>query len=75
MRYPGTIYYQLLYAKVQEKQGSTGQLYFYLSRDGRRQADTTKFSLSMTHWRFSFADVARFVSFDTRVGDLFVFLS
>ena len=64
-----------IHDKIQKERKSSSSLYFYLSKDGCRQPDTTVSSPKSTHWRFSFSDLAHFVSFDTCMGDLFVFLS
>jgi|Transcript_41104 hypothetical protein len=64
-----------IHDKIKAQTNTSSSLYFYLSKDGCRQMDTTTSSPRATHWRFSFSDLAHFVSFDTRIGDLFVFLS
>ena len=64
-----------IHDKIMKERKSSSSLYFYLSKDGCRQLDTTVSSPISTHWRFSFSDLAHFVSFDTCMGDLFVFLS
>ena len=63
------------YVPVKEKTQSSSMIYFYLSKDGCRQMDTTVSSPRATRWHFSFSDLVHFVSFDTNMGDLFVFLS
>ena len=64
-----------LHKKIKEKTQSSSMIYFYLSKDGCRQMDTTVSSPRATHWRFSFSDLVHFVSFDTNIEDLFLFLS
>ena len=56
-----------LHKKIKEKTQSSSMIYFYLSKDGCRQMDTTVSSPRATHWRFSFSDLVHFVSFDTNI--------
>ena len=43
-----------IHDKTKAQTNTSSSLYFYLSKDGCRQMDTTTSSPRATHWRFSF---------------------